>query len=509
MAQLSVIATNIKELLGYEVYGHIQRLHYVNGVRFLTKEDSYITHLEPNVLYLGQFSEYGNDTFYGDVLLTGCHDCKCNDQYLYLKEDVDLIVLYHAVEEAFLASQRLEYKKQALFQILHNGQGIETLLKASYNYLNNPLTLCDSSYNILAAYPELDDSEHVEFNKDRHTIKKIFTENMLNEHITDRIYHSIFPFATTISDSDHEWIFQSIRIRNAVVGYICVRVTEREYTDDDLDLIHYLTQMISIQLQKDDSYRNPQSLKYDMFLKELFAHHWDDDDVIEKQLKNLGVKPRQYYCLIYCAFLNNSGKLMSYHYYLQQLSALFPNSVTGVFGNRFATLIATSDLTCLSESQARRFETFLTMNRMLATVSYVYDSPKESPAYSAQCNSLLSQRLMTYNESPIIYYRDYYLNHMFSSIRNKEYVTASINPSIKFMQKYDAQHHTDYYRSLEVFIDNNRNAQATANALFIHKSTLFYRFDKMKQLFDIDINDKDALFSYEYSIRLIRSQKNR
>ena len=504
MAYLSGIIEEIKRHFDIEIHGNHQNRHTIDGIRFLTDNDANISYLSPNILHLASFSKYGKQTLYGDVLFIGCQAETPVSDSLYIREDIDMIELYNVIEDVLLCYQQVEIHKQSLFGVLHNGSGLDALLQTAYKYINNPIVLCDSSYSVLSSYPEVIDDVNLEIRNHRLSLKSVFSENMKHNQITDHIYHSVYPFATKVDDYPYDWIFQSVRIKRAVIGYVCIRCIEREYTDADLDLIHTLTQMISIQLQKDDSYRNPQGIKYDMFLRELFSRHLEGEETIKEQLSFLGVKPSNYYYLVICSFCNPSTKLMAYHYYIQQLSSILPNSITGVFGNRFVTLVSTSEMKTLAEKQESRLETFLTMNHMIATVSYLYDTLRDSSAYFAQCNSLISERLVTYNENPIIYYGDHYLTQVVDALHNMELLSASIHPSIKFMRKHDKTNHTEYLHTLEVFFDNNRNAQATANALFIHKSTLFYRFDKMKQLFDIRLDDKDALFSYEYSLRLVK-----
>ena len=92
---------------------------------------------------------------------------------------------------------------------------------------------------------------------------------------------------------DFPIIFESIRIKRAVVGYICIRCMEKKYEEKDLEIIHSLTQMISIQLQKDDKYSNPSGIKYDMFLKDLFAKQFDGEEMARKHLSYLGMEPKR------------------------------------------------------------------------------------------------------------------------------------------------------------------------------------------------------------------------
>lgn len=50
---------------------------------------------------------------------------------------------------------------------------------------------------------------------------------------------------------------------------------------------------------------------------------------------------------------------------------------------------------------------------------------------------------------------------------------------------------------------NGRNAVRTTNELHIHKSTFFYRLNKMEELFDLDITQEETMVAYEYSFILI------
>ncbi|WP_029322364.1 PucR family transcriptional regulator [Butyrivibrio sp. AE3004] len=502
MAYITDIVNGITKKYRVEVHGNYQKRHSIDGIRFLDKTDVNIEHLTPGLLYLADYRIFGDAQVYGDVFFIGTGDATPVSDSLYVREELDIFELYNLMEDVILTYQRIDVQKQSLFSVLHNGYGIEALLQTANKYLENPVVVCDSSYGIIASYPELADRENLEIRNNRLTVRARNSADMEQKKITERIYHSVYPFAVKFDDYPFDWIFESIRIKHAVVGYICIICNNREYVENDLDLIHSLAQMVSIQLQKDDSYRNPQGIKYDMFLKDLFARHFDEGTALS-QLTLLGVKPKEYYYILACSFTVSSKRLMAYHHYIHQLTTIFTNSVTGVFGNRFVTLVSTSKMMTLNEKTSNRLETFLTMNHMIGTVSYLYDKLGDSSAYFNQCQGLLSQRLSVFNESPIIYYQDYYLKHILNMQSKHDLVMASVHPSVKFMKKYDEENGTNYTSTLQTYFENNRSAPATANALFIHKSTLFYRFDKMKQLFGITLDDKDALFSYEYSLKIL------
>lgn len=47
----------------------------------------------------------------------------------------------------------------------------------------------------------------------------------------------------------------------------------------------------------------------------------------------------------------------------------------------------------------------------------------------------------------------------------------------------------------------------TSKDLYIHKSTFFYRLDKMCALFNLDLENANSLFAYEFSLHLLDVSK--
>ena len=80
--------------------------------------------------------------------------------------------------------------------------------------------------------------------------------------------------------------------------------------------------------------------------------------------------------------------------------------------------------------------------------------------------------------------------------------------SVLAMTLYDKEHETNYISTAEQYINNRFNAVQTANDLFIHRSTLLYRLDRIKAQFGLDLEDKQiSLLHLLLSFRLIVQMK--
>lgn len=102
--------------------------------------------------------------------------------------------------------------------------------------------------------------------------------------------------------------------------------------------------------------------------------------------------------------------------------------------------------------------------------------------------------------------------HMFNNVAFDyllEQTTKDIPPSMIVHEKLlqliesDRTKHTEYLKTLTAYFNNQFNALQTAEKLFIHRSTLMYRLDKIKKILGSDLTDPDELLYIMLSLRLL------
>lgn len=64
-----------------------------------------------------------------------------------------------------------------------------------------------------------------------------------------------------------------------------------------------------------------------------------------------------------------------------------------------------------------------------------------------------------------------------------------LHPALTILKAHDRQNKTDYYRTVLCYLQNERRQQAAADALFIHRNTLFLRLQKIQELCPMDFDD--------------------
>ena len=70
--------------------------------------------------------------------------------------------------------------------------------------------------------------------------------------------------------------------------------------------------------------------------------------------------------------------------------------------------------------------------------------------------------------------------------------------------QYDQAEHTDYIATLSAYLVANRSVKATAASLHVHRNTVNYRLVRIRELFDLDLEDLRYAHQVLLSCQMIR-----
>lgn len=69
-----------------------------------------------------------------------------------------------------------------------------------------------------------------------------------------------------------------------------------------------------------------------------------------------------------------------------------------------------------------------------------------------------------------------------------------------YLESQDSQ--TNLYKTLAFYLDNNGNVTQTAKELYLHRSTLVYRLNKIREVLGIDIDDANERFNLQLAYKM-------
>lgn len=101
----------------------------------------------------------------------------------------------------------------------------------------------------------------------------------------------------------------------------------------------------------------------------------------------------------------------------------------------------------------------------------------------------------------LAHYEDFKVFHLLSSIKPNDVLLQFFNNTIGKLQSYDLENNTNLMETLVAFIEYNGNISQAAKMIYVHRNTFIYRIDKIKQLLDSDLKDRDELLELNLAIK--------
>ncbi len=502
MAYLGKIIAKLESALKIKVNGTFIARAEIDGIQFYSRD---ISRTDDHMLYLSTKDDFSLENTPQFLLLIGTTPARRQNNTVWIENDISMENVINVIQETILEHTIFKLKREELFRALHRGMGLTDLTRLAYSVLDNPVTLCNTSFSILTLYPDTQDSTHFSKINGKFFLKDEFFSNMDERNMIKQLHTSSHPFMAPLENCPFGCVFQSIRINHTVVGYVCVRGLNRKVTDEDLDYIDVFAQIISVEMQKDTNFTQTTGLKYEYFLNELFEGQINSEAYITDQLGALGKSPSDYYGLVLLKHADSALSEQPIKMYVDQIVDLLPDSMFTVYRGSVVVLLPCKADEIFSPKRLKRLSVFLQLNGLRAFVGLQFQHLTDSPILLEQLNNFYEMYTQKYlrPDETVVFFKDYVIEASFYIAKNRKLLEASISPMLKKMLASDRDNNTKYEETLRAFYTCGRSVPEAANYLHIHKSTFFYRLGKMNELFGFDTGDYDLLFLWEYSLKLI------
>ncbi len=110
------------------------------------------------------------------------------------------------------------------------------------------------------------------------------------------------------------------------------------------------------------------------------------------------------------------------------------------------------------------------------------------------------------SDEGLSFYRDIMLEHMLSYIPPDQ-TPFLISPDLFRLEEANSQYSFSLVETLKAYLECNCNLIRTAERLFLHKNTLLYRLNHIKNIIRCDLNDADERLLLMLSFKLLERQE--
>lgn len=108
----------------------------------------------------------------------------------------------------------------------------------------------------------------------------------------------------------------------------------------------------------------------------------------------------------------------------------------------------------------------------------------------------------------ITHFNDISMEFIFSKVTESIPGYMVCHEKLLMLRSHDKDSGVQLYSTLRTFLENNQNTTQTARALYIHRSTLLYRLERIQEILNCDFHDSEQVLYLLMSYRLLDEEEN-
>ncbi len=479
------------------------------------QDSSYDSH----ILYIGRLSELPHK--HSDLSLNflcvkktpdekspvDFHTLYPHSNFIFVVWEDSIRLVFDTVADFFLAETRYTSQINRLVSASNSNRGLQYLIDEACQITHSPIIVMDNSYRILAMYRDIPGDDVFDLKKQMN--QGYLTEHNLERMKRDKIYEQLRQSPTKThygkaSDTDYCWLDALVYVHDIEVAEIGMLECDHTFTHYDFETINFLRQLISWEMQKKNFYSPTHGMMHSIFLSELLEQKFANPKIIEQRARMLNWKNSKYLYIFTVFPAEQKNFRQKAEIFSIQAQKLVPNSHWVIKDSHLIFLIMNDTESINMFLPGSPLADQMKRNNMYGIISNPFSELIDVKKYYYQTLAMREFKNLIMKDSPICFYADHYLFHIAKIISESHDLKDFYHPLIISLKDYDQTNHTKYLDTLKEYLTHIDNPAVCAQNLGIHKNTFFYRMNKLKELFPINLNDGIERTLLQFTLELMK-----
>jgi len=397
--------------------------------------------------------------------------------------------------------------KKAQLERLNRGC-IRHILNSAYRILGNPIVLYDTSYNLLA-----------------------FTEGIVTD---DRLWNEL----TTIGTFSHETVdffntenfilsyaesevvalMQSDKLKydrmngklfdkdNVQLGDICVVACGKPFEEGDGELIVFLCEILSVELQNSEFYQKIERVYQESLFDDFIEGNIKDSDIVKNRVKEMRseLKPNLYLAVVDTTQYEHTNTHLAY--FRDLFRKLQPEYKYYIHLNNIVIIISTDYAMLSVKRDLDKLNGFFEKYNIRAGISRGFCDLYELKEYFRQAINALNYGLKSRRKQQFFNYDDFSVEYVLQNVVDD--VRRVCSQTIFLIQEYDRVNSTSLIDMLYCYLLYGMDISMASTAEGIRPEELSAGLKTLEELFDIDWKDGNILANLFISIKVLEENNN-
>lgn len=416
------------------------------------------------------------------------------------------------------------------FRITLEGGGIERILSMLSETINNPIIFVNKDWKLVDFTEHIDNKVPLSYClnliKNRPAFPKDFIDS-IPKNISEmkksikRIYY--------LESMEINCRILPVAAASSIYGYIVVWQSVSELTEFDYIILEQASTNIALERIKAKEIEEVKLKIRQDFFDDLLTGKITSSETIQTLSEMHGLNSNyMYYCIVinieseefeqYEDMVARRVKLENKARKCVDLVYDYANKADGGVtcfhrNNRIIILIGqNTNRPTISVYEAKQYankvytilEKQISNSTFLIGIGRQYEKIHSLHKSFSEANESIRLMQKFDDQGGISHFEDHSVYHFLdSNIKDMELEEFFVKRLGKIYE-HDKLHGTSYIITLENYFLNNLNISETAKAMFLHRNTLIYRIDKIKEILNSDLKNSEELLQIQLALKIFR-----
>lgn len=379
------------------------------------------------------------------------------------------------------------------FKIFVKAKNLNEIIAGLYSIIHNPIAVINRDFQLVAC--------HSPFLFDDETRNESIRMGYVNYSTYKKIRETLkvedaSKIVTTLS-SNRRLIINLKNERNEILGLLIILEVETKLELISDDFIKILSELTKKYIYDQNFAKTNDDIK--SFFTSLLDNTFTDKAIFLQKIKDLKIDLKNPYYLLILDFneqFNEGSKIETESFFLSLIKKQI-----------IATTYKNGDYVLLIKDELNE-ETIIKINDFLFKMHfYMIVSNRIVDLYTINNIFIEEYKIFTLLQKTVGDYLLYDLANFlpflpFISYKKEELINF-INEDIYQIFLYDQANKSEFIDTIYLYLLTNKSLNETAKRLYIHKNTITYRLEKIKELFSLDFFDYNKNINYISSIHIL------
>ncbi len=425
-----------------------------------------------------------------------------------LASEGDWFSAFELVSSEFRSLQRRKEKILELTSLVNRGASLDTLVNEAAQIVGAPASVLDNSLTFLAVSDDFNEGIARGEEKRSGTLPDDAMPLMKAKGLVNpQKPFDLIEFDYDIGDGKRTNYYSLIHSRDTIIGSISFFTKNCHLRKSRIEMIPTIAQILSIHMQRNQAFLLNKNLYYAHLFKQLEEGTLEQNiDSLRTRFEYFGYRLRKHLHVFVVDLSREYMPAEQAQPLAERLHPLIRNSIYTLGQTTIKFISSNDEIVEQGAFDETGIESILEGTSIVIGVSSIFINPERTPYHIEEARRAISLARKLNPSCRIAPFSDYRMLDLANNVTDQKTLYSYRFPPLVHVIDLDIENNTHLAETLYEYLQNPTHPQAVAEKLFIHKNTLYYRLEKIREIMGRDFKDAETITNIQMTFHVLRIQ---